>query len=177
MSSQYTPPGAGPLAQLPVRWRVFANQTVLYTQSVAEQLGLNLTDLSCTGIVSVEGPVTAGRLAELAGLTTGAITGAIDRLERAGYVRRESDPNDRRRVVVVPVTEKLVATVAPAFMPMLAATMQRMSSYSEDQIRLFIELITDITEILREETRRVRVQESAGEPGVRADDSADQQDV
>ena len=62
-------------------------------------------------------------------------------------------------------------------MPMLAATMQKMSSYSEDQIRLFIELITDITEILREETRRVRVHESTGEPSVRADDSADQQDV
>jgi DNA-binding MarR family transcriptional regulator len=134
---------------------------VLYTQAVAEQLGLNLTDLSCTGILSIEGPITAGRLAELTGLTTGAITGAIDRLERAGYVRRESDPNDRRRVVVVPVTEKLVATVAPAFMPMLALTMQKMSSYSEDEIRLFIELITDITEILRDETRRVRTYDAA----------------
>ncbi len=151
-----TPPGAGPLAQLPVRWRVFANQTVLYVQAVAEEIGLNLTDLSCTGILSVEGPITAGRLAELTGLTTGAITGAIDRLERAGYVRRERDPDDRRRVVVVPVTDKLAATVAPAFVPMLSATMQRMSTYSEDEIHLFIELITDITGILRDETRRVR---------------------
>src|SRR6266581_7672060 len=115
MSSHYTPPpGGGPLAQLPTRWRVFANQTVLYTQAVAEQVGLNLTDLSCTGILTVEGPVTAGRLAELTGLTTGAITGAIDRMERAGYVRRESDPNDRRRVVVVPIAEKLAANCAPA---------------------------------------------------------------
>src|SRR5947209_8850648 len=136
MSCQDRPPGAGPLAQLPVRWRVFANQTVLYTQAVAEQLGLNLTDLSCTGILSVEGPMTAGRLAELTGLTTGAITGAIDRLERAGYVRRERDPQDRRRVVVVPVTERLVANVAPAFVPMLSATMRKMSSYSEDEVRL-----------------------------------------
>src|SRR4051794_32053548 len=118
MSTQYIPPSSGPLAEVPLRWRVFANQTVLYTQAVADQLGLNLTDLSCTGILSAEGPITAGRLAELTGLTTGAITGVIDRLERAGYVRRESDPNDRRRVVVTLVGEKVAAEVAPAFVPM-----------------------------------------------------------
>ena len=62
-------------------------------------------------------------------------------------------------------------------MPMLAATMQRMSSYSEDQIRLFIELITDITEILREETRRVRMQVSPGDATAGANDPAEQEDV
>ena len=156
MSTQYIPPASGPIAEVPLRWRVFANQTVLYTQAVADQLGLNLTDLSCTGILSAEGPITAGRLAELTGLTTGAITGVIDRLERAGYVRRESDPSDRRRVVVTLVAEKVASEVAPAFVPMLRATMQRMSQYSDDQIRVVLKVITESTETLREETRRIR---------------------
>ncbi|MFC8176891.1 MarR family winged helix-turn-helix transcriptional regulator [Streptomyces sp. NPDC013012] len=72
---------------------------------MAQRLGLNVTDLTCLGFVlEAEGAgesVTAGDLAQRANLTTGAITGVINRLERAGYARRENDPNDRRRVYVV----------------------------------------------------------------------------
>src|SRR5688572_33153636 len=80
--------------------RVFSSQSVLYTTATADALGVNLADLLCAGIISVTGPVTAGRLAELTGLTTGAITGVIDRMEQAGYARRIADPSDRRRVIV-----------------------------------------------------------------------------
>lgn len=149
-------PAPGPLQELPLRWRVFANQTVLYTQAVADRIGVNLTDLCCMGILGVEGPTTAGRLAELTGLTTGAITGVIDRLERAGYARREKDPSDRRRVVVQLEPAKLVADIAPAFAPMLQATGKLMSSYSDDDVRLVMEVITNATEVLRDQTGRLR---------------------
>lgn len=75
-------------------------ETVLRFEKIAQRMGINATDMQCLNILDFEGPVTAGRLAELTGLTTGAMTTAIDRLEKAGYVQRVRDPQDRRRVVV-----------------------------------------------------------------------------
>ncbi|MBW4718975.1 MarR family winged helix-turn-helix transcriptional regulator [Saccharothrix obliqua] len=75
--------------------------TILFHSRVAEQMGLSPTDEKCLDLaMRAEGPVTAGRIAELSGLSTGAVTGVIDRLERAGYVRRVRDPHDRRKVLV-----------------------------------------------------------------------------
>jgi DNA-binding MarR family transcriptional regulator len=64
------------------------------------KLGLNNTDGRCLDIIEREGPVTAGRLAQLSGLTTAAVTAVLDRLERAGYARRVRDEDDRRRITV-----------------------------------------------------------------------------
>src|SRR5260221_13536695 len=80
-------------AALNAAMRDVSGQGVLYSQAVAGRLGMNSTDLECLDHIS-RGPVTAGRLAELTGLTTGAITGVIDRLERARLARRERDPCD-----------------------------------------------------------------------------------
>ncbi|HEX7308664.1 MarR family winged helix-turn-helix transcriptional regulator [Lentzea sp.] len=75
--------------------------TVMFHARVAAQMGLSATDEKCLDLaMRADGPVTAGRIAELSGLSTGAVTGVIDRLERAGYVRRVRDPHDRRKVLV-----------------------------------------------------------------------------
>ncbi len=76
------------------------NATDRFDQAVADALGLNRTDMRCMDVIEREGPVPAGKLAEATGLTSGAITTALDRLERAGYARRTGDPSDRRRVLV-----------------------------------------------------------------------------
>src|SRR5919106_4318210 len=88
------------IAAVLAQTRELGTRESLYGQAVADQLGMNQTDLECGDLLAYYGPMTAGRLAELVGLTTGAITGVIDRLERAGMVRRERDANDRRRVIV-----------------------------------------------------------------------------
>jgi DNA-binding MarR family transcriptional regulator len=75
-------------------------ETVLLFELLAQHIGINATDMQCLNILDFEGPVPAGRLAALTGLTTGAITTSIDRLEEAGFVQRVRDPRDRRRVVV-----------------------------------------------------------------------------
>src|ERR1043165_7694421 len=75
--------------------RITSAQSILFSQAVADRLKLNSSDLECLDIVMLRGPVTAGELAQATGLTTGAITGLIDRLERAGYVRRARDAEDR----------------------------------------------------------------------------------
>jgi DNA-binding MarR family transcriptional regulator len=76
------------------------NATARFDQAVAEALGLNRTDMRCLDVLQREGPVTAGRLADQSGLSAGAMTTALDRLERAGYARRVRDSHDRRRVLV-----------------------------------------------------------------------------
>ena len=81
--------------------RELSTITVLFHSRVAEQMGLSGTDHKCLELViqSPE-PITAGRIAALSGLSTGAITGVIDRLEQRGFVRRVRDPHDRRKVLV-----------------------------------------------------------------------------
>ena len=76
------------------------NASDMYHEAYSALLGVNRTDGRCLDIVQRSGPLTAGRLADLAGLTTGAATFAIDRLEKAGYVHRRRDTADRRRVFV-----------------------------------------------------------------------------
>jgi DNA-binding MarR family transcriptional regulator len=75
-------------------------EAVTTHEAIALRLGINPTDLRCLHLIGSQAGMTPTRLAELAGLTTGAITGVLDRLEAGGFVRREADPNDRRRLTV-----------------------------------------------------------------------------
>jgi DNA-binding MarR family transcriptional regulator len=75
--------------------------TVLFHSRIAEQMGVSATDYKCLDIVMrVDGQLTAGQIAKMSGLSTGAVTGVIDRLEKRGFVRRVRDPHDRRKVLV-----------------------------------------------------------------------------
>ncbi len=84
-----------------------STQVVLLHQAIADRLGVNLTDHKCLAILQREGPMTAGELSRRTGLTTGAITGVLDRLESARFVRRGQDPADRRKTVVELSPERL----------------------------------------------------------------------
>ena len=77
--------------------RQFSTAAVLFHHAVAERLGLGPTDHKCLDLLRERGPITGSELAAITGLTTGAITGVVARLERAGYLRREPDPRDGRR--------------------------------------------------------------------------------
>jgi DNA-binding MarR family transcriptional regulator len=81
-------------------FRASGNQDTAFDKLAAERLGVNETDLHCLNILENSGGLTAGELATRSGLTSGAVTGVVDRLERAGYARRVADPADRRRVNV-----------------------------------------------------------------------------
>jgi DNA-binding MarR family transcriptional regulator len=118
-------------AALNAAMRDVSGQGVLYSQAVAERLRMNSTDLECLDHI-LRGPVTAGRLAEVTGLTTGAITGVIDRLERVGLARRERDLNDRRKILVR-VLPAVGERVAPLFEPMERTAMAVLSTYRDDE--------------------------------------------
>jgi DNA-binding MarR family transcriptional regulator len=82
------------------RIREVTRLTLVFSEQMASQLGVSTTDLECLNLVATGVDVTAGDLAARTGLTTGAITGAIDRLEEAGLVERRRDDADRRKVIV-----------------------------------------------------------------------------
>lgn len=115
-------------------------RAVMLHQLISEKLGLNATDHKFLDFLNRTGPVTAGQLAELTGLTTGAVTNVIDRLEQAGYVVRDKDPKDRRRVVVKPA-EGSSSRISPQFESIMQSTLQILSRYDEEQTRLILEFI------------------------------------
>lgn len=120
---------------------VRANQraTDVIDELIADALGVNRTDSRCLDILEQHGRMTAGQLASLTGLTTGAITAVIDRLERAGYAQRVRDPADRRRVLV-DLTEKTRALAWELMgKPMTEATAPMMDLYSEEQLELLLD--------------------------------------
>jgi len=112
-------------------------QGVLFGQTVANVAGISGSDLECLDFLNLEGRVTAGRLAEVTGLTTGAITGVVDRLEKAGLVRRERDEADRRKVFIVTVAEN-VARIGRFYVPMQEEMQKLWSTYSDAELRLLL---------------------------------------
>lgn len=143
------------LAALTDALRDVSGLSVLFSQSIADRLGIGSTDLETLGILSREGPVTAGRLAELTGLTTGAVTGLVDRLERAGYVRRESDPSDRRRVIISWNSER-EAELLPLFASMQRSMERLYSRYTDAELSLILDFIRRATATTQAEIARVR---------------------
>lgn len=139
---------------------------VCFFQAVAERSGMNLTDLQCVAILSQTGPITAGQLAETMGLTTGAVTGVINRMERAGYVRREKDPGDGRRVVIQPVLEELERAGAGLFGPREGALMEALvSEYDDRDLALLLDFMRKANVITREEVARMRAASEGREGG------------
>ena len=92
--------------------RTIAN-VIVFNAQVAEQLGLGVSDMQFMTYLMQEGPLSPGRLSELSGLKSGSVTGVIDRLEAAGWVHRERDETDRRKVQVVLDEERLQSAESP----------------------------------------------------------------
>jgi DNA-binding MarR family transcriptional regulator len=131
-------------------------EVVLFNQAVANRLGMNPTDLQCLNILSETGPVAAGRLAEETGLTTGAVTGVIDRLERAGYAWRERDPMDKRRVIVHPLPQRARAEIGPLYASIGRSFAEMCSRYDEGELALILDFVTRSHPLNRTETTRLR---------------------
>jgi DNA-binding MarR family transcriptional regulator len=119
---------------------VRANQraTDMSDELVCQILGINRTDARCLDILDNYGRVSAGELAQRSGLTTGAITALVDRLERLGLARRVADPSDRRRVFVEP-TEKAREASIELFAPLAEGGARLSERYTDEQLRQFIE--------------------------------------
>jgi DNA-binding MarR family transcriptional regulator len=130
-------------------------QGVLFGQTVANVMGISGSDADCLDFLNLEGRVTAGRLAEVTGLTTGAITGVVDRLEQAGFVRRERDEADRRKVFIVTVPEN-TARIGRLYVPLQEAMHKLWSSYSEEELQLLLRFANGGYKAMLEATEKLR---------------------
>jgi DNA-binding MarR family transcriptional regulator len=116
---------------------------------------VNETDLHCLNIIENAGGVTAGELASQSGLTTGAVTGVIDRLEKKGFARRVADPGDRRRVKVE-VTKTFYSRAERIWGPVAADWASSLERFNGEQLESFRRFLETTNEITRRHLDRLR---------------------
>jgi DNA-binding MarR family transcriptional regulator len=128
------------LEELPQALRAFLHASDAFDEALASVLGLNPTDVRCVNLLDEYGTMTAGALAGVAGLSTGAVTFLLDRLESAGFVRRLRDAQDRRRVLVelVPIARTRIAELHAGLAETWRASAQRLSSSDLESIIDFL---------------------------------------
>jgi len=126
-----------------------------FDEVAREKLGVNRTDLRCLNIIDNAGTMTAGRLAELSGLTTAAVTSVLDRLERAGYARRVRDQPDRRQVMVE-VTPLLAERATPIWGPLGEEARSTLSRMSAEELRALSDFYRLGIELNERHIERVR---------------------
>jgi DNA-binding MarR family transcriptional regulator len=148
------------MAALERALRNVSGQAVLHSEAMAERLGINSTDLECLDIIILQGPVSAGELARASGLTSGAITGVIDRLHRAGLAKREPDPQDRRKVLVR-VPPAVLQRILPIGEPMGRAAQAILSSYDDQQLALILDFLVRSHESAVAVTTKMRAETAA----------------
>lgn len=157
------------LRELGQELRQFYGLGASFFRAAAARLGMTVTDMQVIDLLESAGPSTAGQLAELTGLTTGAITGMINRLEEAGIVRRERDPNDGRRVIVRLTPDKgTTHEIGPIFDSLGEAWDEMASHYDDEQLAFVLEFLKRSNTISRQEIARLREASSGNEDGFSA---------
>ncbi len=145
---------AGKLAR---EFRQFNGLSASFFRVAAARSGMTVNDMQVIDILDSTGPMTAGQIADLTGLTTGAITGMLNRLEGVGLVQRESDPNDGRRVIVrLARDENNMQKVGPIFDEMTKAWVDEASRYSDEQMAFLLEFLQRSNALSQREIMRLR---------------------
>jgi DNA-binding MarR family transcriptional regulator len=136
--------------------REFATAIVVFHETVGRLLGLSSVERKCLDVLERLGPVTAGAIAEHTGLTTGAVTGLTDRLEKAGYARRTRDPHDRRKVLIELVpNDRRAALTAAAFAPFINDMTVAAGKYTGPELQTIADWVATTTDILVTNSKRV----------------------
>ena len=136
------------------------NQQYSYTslrmhEAIGRKAGLSGTDHKYLGFLIVKGEMTAGELSKLTGLTTGAITGLIDRFEKKKLVERQFAADDRRKVIIKPDTEKIMALFEPLYKEFRSETEKLAASFSNEEIKIIEAYFSGSIEIMNEITKKL----------------------
>lgn len=114
--------------------REYSDNSILMHEAIARKAGLTGTDHKYLGLIIKNGEVSAGELSRLTGLTTGAVTGVIDRLEKKKLVKRQLDKNDRRKVMIVPNPKMAAKILTPLFTDLQQQTEDLLREFTEKEI-------------------------------------------
>jgi len=129
-------------------------QSTIMSDAIADRLCITPTELECLGTLAIGGALSAGDLAKRTGLTSGAVTRLIDRLEARGIARRRADPEDRRRVLVE-ITPGAVKTARPFYGPIERESAALLSGYSEKDLELILDFARKSYEFAKRHTERI----------------------
>ena len=166
MSSGSQEKRADLLGELARELRQFTGLGASFFRAAAARIGMTVTDMQVMDLLESSGPTTAGQLADLTGLTTGAITGMLNRLEETGLVRRERDPNDGRRVIVRLERGKDERhKIGPMFASLEKAWNELASDYDDEQLAFLLEFLKRSNAMSRREIVQLR-EAPEGEGGI-----------
>ena len=144
------------IAQLIAAYRANTSQEGAFDTLAAANLGISLSDLRCLDLVQASGGMTAGELARASGLTTGAVTAVIDRLEQAGFVRRLRDESDRRKVNVE-VTTRHYEEAGKVWAPLMEDWQKTLAArFTAEELRTITEFLRSATELGERHADRIR---------------------
>ena len=136
--------------------RELGARTVMFHEAVAQRMGLSASEHKCLDLlIRAGGPLTAGQLAELTGLTTGAITGIVDRLEEAGYVRRERVKSDRRKVLIHP-QPPLQEEIVGIFNDLGQAVQEAVMRYDDQQLAVIRDFLVKMIQVMVDQTAQMK---------------------
>jgi DNA-binding MarR family transcriptional regulator len=165
--SKSPPPRAELLKTLDETLRKVGAQSVVMSDTVAKLVGANPTDLECLDLLSLGGPTTAGRLAAHTGLTTGATTAVIDRLERAGFARRLRSTEDRRSVLVEALPDRLLQ-IGALYQPLADSVARLNEEYGDRQLAVIVDYLSRAVTLAAEHVAWLQTQQPlTTEPPVR----------
>lgn len=153
MSNNQNPQTNQTTDQLTTLLRGFGSRSILHQQAIVQSLGIPANDYISIDLLNELGPLTAGELADKTGLSTGTITALIDRLEKIGYARREKDPNDRRRVIIVPTYDDR-EEIKNAYQPLDTAMRHLAQEYSESELELINHFLAKAVSVLDDQLQR-----------------------
>ncbi|MCF0038676.1 MarR family winged helix-turn-helix transcriptional regulator [Dyadobacter fanqingshengii] len=127
-------------------------------EAVARRAGLSGTDHKYLGFLIEKGQMTAGELSTLTGLTTGAVTGLIDRFEKKNLVSRRFAAEDRRKVIIEPHTENIMALLAPLYKDFRSKSENLLASFSEEESKIIEAYFRQAIDIMSEATEQLNRQ-------------------
>src|SRR4051794_30859664 len=151
------------MEELGFELRAHQNQSDAVDEVAAELLGVNRTALRCLDVLDQRGPMTAGELAEAAGITTGAVTGLLDRLEALGYARRLRDSSDRRRVLVE-MTPKARKAAMKIYGPLGELFTEMAQDYSAEELAQMRDFMRRARELSAEHVQRISAKRRGPSP-------------
>lgn len=135
--------------------QLYAYTSIQLHEAVARKAGISGTDHKYLGFLIERGPMTAGELATLTGLTTGAVTGLIDRFEKKELVRRTFAETDRRKVIIAPNTPAILALLEPLYREFRQQTEQLIGSFSDDEIKIIDTYLLKAIDIMKQTTHKL----------------------